>query len=187
MERYADHPMDLADASLVVAAEALGTRRVFTIDRRDFGTYRVRRAAGSYSKSCGWLRICHVPGANQGLHQYGFVNAAPSGRICRRPLVRDARQRLCVASRGEQIRVLLSYDPCFTILRNSDPFVHGGQPPGEYGNYLSGFYQINASFGRRSAQGVVRGRERKFATNGQLQIRRIVVCKLEGASQLRQP
>ena len=43
MELYADHPMDLADASLVAAAEALGTRRVFTIDRRDFETYRIRR------------------------------------------------------------------------------------------------------------------------------------------------
>jgi len=43
MEVYADHPMDLADASLVVAAESLGTRRVFTIDRNDFETYKVRR------------------------------------------------------------------------------------------------------------------------------------------------
>lgn len=43
MEVYADHPMDLADASLVVAAEALGTRKVFTIDRKDFESYRVRR------------------------------------------------------------------------------------------------------------------------------------------------
>ena len=43
IELYADHPMDLADASLVTAAEALGTRRVFTIDRNDFETYRVRR------------------------------------------------------------------------------------------------------------------------------------------------
>jgi hypothetical protein len=43
MDLYADHPMDLADASLVAAAEALGTRRVFTIDRSDFETYRVRR------------------------------------------------------------------------------------------------------------------------------------------------
>jgi len=42
MERYADHPMDLADASIVTAAEALRTRRVFTIDRGDFETYRVR-------------------------------------------------------------------------------------------------------------------------------------------------
>jgi predicted nucleic acid-binding protein len=43
MEEYADHPMDLADASLVVAAERLATRRVFTVDRQDFAAYRVRR------------------------------------------------------------------------------------------------------------------------------------------------
>lgn len=43
MELYADHPMDLADASLVAAAESLATRRVFTIDRNDFETYKVRR------------------------------------------------------------------------------------------------------------------------------------------------
>ncbi|HEY3825594.1 MAG TPA: hypothetical protein VGL82_13605 [Bryobacteraceae bacterium] len=48
MELYADHPMDLTDASLVAAAEALGTRRVFTIDRRDFGTYRLRRGHRHY-------------------------------------------------------------------------------------------------------------------------------------------
>jgi predicted nucleic acid-binding protein len=43
METYADHPMDLADASLVVAAERLGTRRIVTLDRSDFTTYRMRR------------------------------------------------------------------------------------------------------------------------------------------------
>ncbi len=43
MEQYADHPMDLADASLLAAAEAFATTRVFTIDRRDFHTYRIRR------------------------------------------------------------------------------------------------------------------------------------------------
>ena len=43
MERYADHPMDLADASLVAAAEILETRKIFTIDRNDFATYRLRR------------------------------------------------------------------------------------------------------------------------------------------------
>jgi uncharacterized protein len=48
MELYADHPMDLADASLVTAAESLGTRKVFTIDRRDFETYRVRRGHRYY-------------------------------------------------------------------------------------------------------------------------------------------
>ena len=48
MEIYADHPMDLADASLVVAAESLGTRKVFTVDRKDFETYRVRRGHRHY-------------------------------------------------------------------------------------------------------------------------------------------
>ncbi|MBI3492208.1 MAG: PIN domain-containing protein [Acidobacteria bacterium] len=48
MEIYTDHPMDLADASLVVAAEALGTRKVFTVDRKDFETYRVRRGHRNY-------------------------------------------------------------------------------------------------------------------------------------------
>jgi predicted nucleic acid-binding protein len=43
MEQYADHPMDLADATVLAAAEAVGTRQVFTIDRKDFAAYRVRR------------------------------------------------------------------------------------------------------------------------------------------------
>jgi hypothetical protein len=43
MEQYADHPMDLADASVIAAAEALQTRKVFTLDRTDFAAYRIRR------------------------------------------------------------------------------------------------------------------------------------------------
>jgi len=43
METYADHPMDLADASLVVAAERLDVGRVSTLDRLDFEAYRIRR------------------------------------------------------------------------------------------------------------------------------------------------
>ena len=42
MRTYADHPMDLADASLVTAAEALRTTTVLTLDRSDFATYRAR-------------------------------------------------------------------------------------------------------------------------------------------------
>jgi uncharacterized protein len=49
MEQYADHPMDFADASLIVAAEALRTRKIFTIDRRDFTTYRIRRSHRYYN------------------------------------------------------------------------------------------------------------------------------------------
>ncbi|MGE3595451.1 MAG: hypothetical protein AB7N70_07850 [Dehalococcoidia bacterium] len=32
MEKYQDRPMDLADASLVAAAERLEQRRIFTLD-----------------------------------------------------------------------------------------------------------------------------------------------------------
>ena len=48
MEQYADHPMDMADATLVAAAETLNTRQVFTIDRNDFESYRVRRGHRHY-------------------------------------------------------------------------------------------------------------------------------------------
>jgi predicted nucleic acid-binding protein len=41
MEQYRDLPMDLADASLVVAAETLDQRKIFTLDR-DFQVYRFR-------------------------------------------------------------------------------------------------------------------------------------------------
>lgn len=40
MEKYADLPMDLADASLVLLAEHLGHGRILSTDRRDFETYR---------------------------------------------------------------------------------------------------------------------------------------------------
>lgn len=39
--KYRDLPMDYADASLVALAEELGTANVFTIDRNDFGVYRI--------------------------------------------------------------------------------------------------------------------------------------------------
>jgi predicted nucleic acid-binding protein len=43
MAKYQDLPMDFADATLVVLAEALETTTVFTLDRRDFGIYRLGR------------------------------------------------------------------------------------------------------------------------------------------------
>jgi hypothetical protein len=39
--KYRDQPMDLADASLVRAAEREGLDRIFTVDRRDFEVYRI--------------------------------------------------------------------------------------------------------------------------------------------------
>ncbi|GHT94805.1 pilus biogenesis protein [Betaproteobacteria bacterium] len=41
IERYADLPMDLADASLVIAALKTGCTRIWTLDKRDFETYRL--------------------------------------------------------------------------------------------------------------------------------------------------
>jgi uncharacterized protein len=40
MEKYANLPMDLADASLVILAEHLGQGRILSSDVRDFSTYR---------------------------------------------------------------------------------------------------------------------------------------------------
>ena len=43
MDKYADLPMDLADASLIWLAEAHGVLDILTLDRRDFGIYRTER------------------------------------------------------------------------------------------------------------------------------------------------
>ena len=43
MVQYRDTPMDLADASLVAVAEDRNLRTVFTVDRRDFAIYRIKR------------------------------------------------------------------------------------------------------------------------------------------------
>jgi len=40
MQKYRDLPMDLADASIVVLAEELGSERILSTDNRDFGAHR---------------------------------------------------------------------------------------------------------------------------------------------------
>lgn len=42
MGKYADVPMDFVDAVLVAVAEERGIRRVLTLDRRGFLTYRAK-------------------------------------------------------------------------------------------------------------------------------------------------
>ena len=42
IEKYADLPMDLADATLVALAEELDCADVFTTDRTDFAVYRIK-------------------------------------------------------------------------------------------------------------------------------------------------
>ncbi len=46
MRRYLNVPMDYADATLVVVADAVMLRRAFTLDRRGFRTYRRRDGKG---------------------------------------------------------------------------------------------------------------------------------------------
>jgi uncharacterized protein len=41
MDKYADVPMDLADATLVAVAEERGLRKIFTLDS-DFHVYRIK-------------------------------------------------------------------------------------------------------------------------------------------------
>jgi len=43
MERYADMPMDFADATLVLLADHVNVFEIATLDRRGFSTYRPRR------------------------------------------------------------------------------------------------------------------------------------------------
>ncbi|HYD49704.1 MAG TPA: PIN domain-containing protein [Terriglobales bacterium] len=43
VEKYRELPMDLADASLVLLAEELGSGKILSTDRRDFGAYRWKR------------------------------------------------------------------------------------------------------------------------------------------------
>jgi predicted nucleic acid-binding protein len=45
MARYADRPMDFADATLVHVAQREGLRTILTIDHDDFETYRIGRNA----------------------------------------------------------------------------------------------------------------------------------------------
>jgi predicted nucleic acid-binding protein len=41
MSRYADRPMDFADATLVYLAKREGLATIFTVDHADFGAYRI--------------------------------------------------------------------------------------------------------------------------------------------------
>ena len=41
LRKYANRPMDLADAALLRVAEREGIRKIFTVDRKDFAIYRL--------------------------------------------------------------------------------------------------------------------------------------------------
>jgi uncharacterized protein len=46
MAKYADSPMDFADATLVALAEELGIADIVTLDRTDFSIYRIGSRKG---------------------------------------------------------------------------------------------------------------------------------------------
>jgi predicted nucleic acid-binding protein len=41
MGKYADRPVDLADAALIRVAEREGIRKIFNVDREDFTVFRL--------------------------------------------------------------------------------------------------------------------------------------------------
>ena len=43
INKYSDQPMDFADASLVHVANRERLHEIFTLDRRDFGVYRLKQ------------------------------------------------------------------------------------------------------------------------------------------------
>lgn len=46
MAKYSDTPMDFADATLVLLADAVGVLDILTLDRRGFSTYRTEKGKG---------------------------------------------------------------------------------------------------------------------------------------------
>ena len=85
MERYADLPMKLADASLVVVGERLKLRTIFTLDRRDFQLYRPRhvRSFEVFPRCCSGAPLAPTSGPLQGrlrpaLQKEGDACVAPT-------------------------------------------------------------------------------------------------------------
>lgn len=49
MNKYSDLPMDFADATLLALAESLGTKKIFTLDFKDFNIYQYKKGHRYYS------------------------------------------------------------------------------------------------------------------------------------------
>ena len=96
MEKYQDLPMDLADASIVAAGEALGCSRVFTLDRH-FYAYRL----GSRSDQRG----AAPRGARDAAHRGRRGRHRLSGRLS------HAGDPLRQSGRPEIGRLALRHDP----------------------------------------------------------------------------
>jgi predicted nucleic acid-binding protein len=88
LDKYADLPMDFADATLVALAEELDCVSVFTTDRTDFSVYRLK---GRKS-----FRI--LP--NDGVVQDNLLAPSPTGRHQRHCVMPGARG--CRRAPGQQ-------------------------------------------------------------------------------------
>ena len=90
MFQYADAPMDFADASLVTVGERSGTDRVFTLDRRHFPVYRMKRGHRHVP-----LRIIgpEPPMVRESAEPYGACSPEPSAESVLAD-VREALDRL---------------------------------------------------------------------------------------------
>ena len=53
LRKYADRPMDLADAALIRIAEREGTRKIFTVDKRDLAVLQDSRSDPSVNHPLG--------------------------------------------------------------------------------------------------------------------------------------
>ena len=56
MKQYQNLPMDWADASLVILAEDLGHGRIFSVDQRDFNTYRWKQTYPFENLLIRWIK-----------------------------------------------------------------------------------------------------------------------------------
>ena len=59
MNKYADLPMDFADATLLCLAETLKTDKVFTLDFQDFNIYKMKKGHRYYPLSIVGYELFH--------------------------------------------------------------------------------------------------------------------------------
>jgi predicted nucleic acid-binding protein len=84
METYADRPMDLPEASLIVAAEELKTCNVFTVDHDAFQTCRVRRGIAGVT-SLVRVALLRLPATSRQCARFRLIAppAVPPRKACR--------------------------------------------------------------------------------------------------------
>lgn len=93
MVQYGDAPMDFADASLVAVAERSGVDRVFTLDRRHFSAYRMRRGYGHVPFTIIGPEGPGPPAVREPAEPYGVRSSEPTAESALGD-VREALDRL---------------------------------------------------------------------------------------------